>query len=195
VNLGYLLEQNENISTLIVLLLVGSLICFSGYRFVYIVLGMCGLLSGFTSALLVIGAMSNLSIEWIIIIASVFGIIGLLVSIFLFKLGIFILGVIGGISLSIVLTPIMDAPIVVVLFSMLGGIFALILEKPVIIFSTASIGSMLIFLAVLHIIELLDWVRITSDFDPKYFHLISGLVWLGLTVLGSAIQFRYAYSK
>ncbi len=191
----YLLEQKESVGVLFIGLLFGNLICFSGYRFVYILLSASGFFIGLTSAILVLSAIPNLSTEWIIAIAVVFGIIGSGISIFLLKSGIFILGVIGGVSLSIILKPVITNPLAVILFGILGGVSALIVEKPVIIFTTASLGGILIFWSVLHIIELLNWVKITSDFDPTYFHLISGLAWFGLTILGSAIQFRSAYSR
>ncbi len=194
-NLENLLHQKENLGLLVVLLLMGILICFSGYRFLYLILGVSGFLVAFLSAILVFGAIPDISIEWVITIAIVFGMVGVGVSLFLFKSGIFMLGVIGGVSISIILMPIVDTPLAVILFGIIGGICGLIVEKPIIIFSTASLGGILIFWSAIHLAELLNWVRISSDFDPTYFHLISGLTWLGLTILGMAIQFRSAYAK
>lgn len=174
---------------------MGILICFSGYRFIYLILGVSGFLVGLFSAILVFSAIPDVSIEWVITIAVVFGMVGLGISLFLLKSGIFMLGAIGGVSLSIILKPIVDTPLVVILFGITGGVCGLIVEKPIIIFSTASLGGILIFWSAIHLAELLNWVRISSDFEPTYFHLIFGLTWLGLTILGMAIQFRSAYAK
>ncbi|MCX8063681.1 MAG: TMEM198/TM7SF3 family protein [Candidatus Hydrogenedentes bacterium] len=194
-NLEILLQQEGTIGILISILLLGGITCFYGYKLISAVLCVVGFIMGSIPTFLILGSIPNLPWVWIVVFAVFFGFLGAVASLFLFSAGVFLLGVVWGISVSITLQPLLDPPIFMFIFGLLGGISALIIEKPVIILSTASIGGILILWSLLQIGETLHLIEGPPTSYYTNFYFTSFLTWLGFAILGSAIQFKLAYSK
>jgi hypothetical protein len=124
-----------------IVLLVGGLIsCFAGYRVFRIVLGIYGFILG---ALLTSGAMGADS-SWMIAAALLGGVIGALILIAAYFVGVALLGAgVGALATSLLWASFGREPsaIIVILFAIAGALAALALQRYVIIGATAFGGA------------------------------------------------------
>jgi hypothetical protein len=124
-----------------IVLLVGGLIsCFAGYRVFRIVLGIYGFILG---ALLTSGAMGADS-SWMIAAALVGGVIGALILIAAYFVGVALLGAgVGALGTSLLWASFGREPsaVIVILFAIAGALAALALQRYVIIGATAFGGA------------------------------------------------------
>jgi len=183
-----------HLSTIFLVMLLGFLICFTGYRIVYWIIGLCGFCILSSSSFLLLEGYATHLFPLTIALSFFLGILGSLFAIFFYKSGIFLLGVIGGFSFGIVLLPVMNIPIILLISGILGGILSFVIEKIIIVVATSSIGSLIVVWAIVRLLELIGILSITPDFEPSYFRMISMLTWLGLGLLGCAIQYKYSKS-
>ena len=124
-----------------IVLLVGGLIsCFAGYRVFRIVLGIYGFILG---ALLTSGAMGADS-SWMIAAALVGGVVGALILIAAYFVGVALLGAgVGALATSLLWASFGREPsaIIVIVFAIAGALAALALQRYVIIGATAFGGA------------------------------------------------------
>jgi len=186
---------------LILTLLFGILSCFWGYRAFKIVLGVVGFAAGaylgasavafFTGGFGVVAVITGL----------VGGLIGATLVSFVYYVGVFVLGALGG---WVVYTMIAGAAgcgprlILLVIPVLAGGILALFFQKFLIIVSTAFIGSWCIVSG--------GFSLLGSDFGPfdlfcapvRLLRPVGGIntivviCWVALGILGSIFQFRFS---
>ncbi len=183
-----------HVSAILLIILVGLVICFAGYRVVYWIIGLCGFGIVSSGSFLLLGGYATHFFPLTIALSFFLGILGSLFAIFFYRSGIFLLGVVGGFSFGIVLLPVMGNPIILLLSGILGGILSFVIEKIIIVVATASIGSLIVVWAMLRFFELMGILSITPDFEPSYFRMLSMLTWLGLGLLGCAVQYKYSKS-
>ncbi len=176
-------------------MLIGSLICFLGYRLIYLIIGLCGFIVVTSSSFLLLGGYTTHIFPFTIILSLFLGLIGGILAIFFYKSGVFLLGVIGGFSFGIITLPVINTPIILLLLGIAGGFLSLVVEKILIIIATASIGSLVIVWALVRLFEFIDILKITPDFEPSYFQMVCILTWLGLTLIGFAVQYKYSKVK
>jgi hypothetical protein len=125
----------------IVLLVGGVISCFAGYRVFRVVLGIYGFILG---ALFASGAMGTEHTTWMIVAALAGGVVGALILIAAYFVGVALLGAgIGALAASLVWASLGREPgaLVVILFSIVGALAALALQRYVIIGSTAFGGA------------------------------------------------------
>ncbi len=187
-----ILDFPIHVSAIFLIMLVGFLICFSGYRLVHFIIALCGFLIIFSSSFLLLGAYIIHSLTLILIISSLLGLLGGAFAVFLYKSGIFLLGVLGGFSFGVVVLSVMNNSIILILLGITGGILSLFIEKIVIVIATASIGSLVSVWAMVRLFEFSNILSITPDFEPSYFRIVCVLTWLGLGLLGCSVQYKYA---
>jgi hypothetical protein len=124
-----------------IVLLVGGLIsCFAGYRVFRIVLGIYGFILG---ALLTSGAMGTDG-TWMIAAALVGGIVGALILIAAYFVGVALLGAgVGALATSLIWAAFGREPsaVIVIVFAIAGALGALALQRYVIIGATAFGGA------------------------------------------------------
>ena len=124
-----------------IILLAGGLIsCFAGYRVFRIVLGIYGFMLG---ALLTSGAMGTDG-TWMIAAALVGGVVGALILIAAYFVGVALLGAgVGALATSLIWASLGREPsaLVVILFAIAGALAALALQRYVIIGATAFGGA------------------------------------------------------
>ncbi|HOV33093.1 MAG TPA: DUF4203 domain-containing protein [Candidatus Hydrogenedens sp.] len=169
---------------------MGFLSCFFGYSLVYIIIGLCGFFTVAFSSLLSFGFFLIDLTPVVIVVSFVLGLLGVAIAVFFFKLGIFILGVLGGYALGLILLPVINNPLLLFLIGLAGGFLSFIVEKIVIITATAVIGSLVIVWSIVRLIELWGVIAITPEFEPSYIQMLCMLAWFGFTALGSAFQYK-----
>jgi hypothetical protein len=134
---------------IIILLLIGVIYCFFGYKILKFVVGIFGFYSGFL--------LGNFLVNELIIDNSIIRlIVSIIIGIFFTKLflsvkqlGIFMLGAITGYLLcSIILVNLHNQIAVVITSSILSGIIAVIVHEFFIVFTTSIIGALIIGLCV-----------------------------------------------
>src|SRR3982750_4921251 len=143
-----------------ILLLVGGVIsCFAGYRVFRVVLGIYGFILG---ALFASGIAGPENTFWMIVAALAGGIVGALILIAAYFVGVALLGAgIGALAASLVWASFGREPgaVVVILFSIAGALGALALQRYVIVGATAFGGAWTIIVGALA----LSGTKVTVD--------------------------------
>lgn len=182
---------------------MGLLTCFLGYRLLKITLGIMGFIAGATG-----GWALGLSLEpgnsGIALVCAVIGAaIGAVLYFWLFYLGIFLLGASAGV---IVAAALFEAarhqlqPVPLFALAILFGVLALVMQKFMIIVSTAFLGSYLAVAGIFH------WVPGLQNLSPLWFHhappgsvrswgYVALVFWLILGLAGMSFQNRAHRTK
>jgi len=179
-------------STMAVLTIVaGAIECFFGYRIFKITLGIIGFFWGGT---LTVFAGSTVFYNQIILllIGITGGIFGMLAMIWLYFLGVFFLGAMLGLVIgNFIFTAAQIYPfsLVLVIISIGCGILALFVQKYMIIFATALIGSMYMAAG---ITCLLNGGACLTNFEyffkPYALHQNVMMMWFFFSLLGILVQ-------
>ena len=134
---------------------VGLLICFCGYRLLKLTLGIIGFIAGATGAWAVGLSLAPGNDGVALLCALVGGVIGAALCLWLFFLGIFLLGASAG---AVLATALFSAagnqpqPMLLIVFAIVFGVIALVLQKFMIVVSTAFSGSYLVTAGLLHLL-------------------------------------------
>lgn len=180
-----------------VILLAGGLIsCFAGYRVFRVVLGIYGFIIGALFASGIVGPENTL---WMIVAAIGGGIVGALILIAAYFVGVALLGAgIGALVASLIWAALGREPgaIVVILFAVAGALGALALQRYVIIGATAFGGAWTIIVGALALsgtTVAVDasarnnvWLAYPMNPAPGNYWVL--LVWLALGVTGVVVQ-------
>jgi hypothetical protein len=180
-----------------VILLAGGLIsCFAGYRVFRIVLGIYGFIIG---ALFASGIVGPENTVWMIVAAIGGGIVGALILIAAYFVGVALLGAgIGALVASLIWAGLGREPgaIVVILFAVAGALGALALQRYVIIGATAFGGAWTIIVGAIALTGTpvaVDaaarnnvWLAYPMNPAPGNYWVL--LVWLALGVTGVVVQ-------
>ena len=171
---------------------VGTLYCFLGYRTLRFVIGLTGfLLAGGVAGAIAVWLSKGHEIATLISFV-VGGICGAFALFFLYKTGVFILGLLGAaLVANNVLENTGDAwvPLAVMGVGVIGGLIALILEKPVMLVATSVLGAWLLVSAGAFFIEGgedLEIIRETLRSDDTRLIMLGS--WLGLSIIGIISQ-------
>ena len=180
-----------------IILLVGGLIsCFAGYRVFRVVLGIYGFMLG---ALLASNAAGSEHTAWMIGAALGGGVVGALILIAAYFVGVALLGAgIGALATSLIWASLGREPgaLIVILFSIAGALAALALQRYVIIGATAFGGAWTIIVGALALSGsrvAVDaaarnnvWLAYPMNPAPGQYWVL--LVWLALGVAGVFVQ-------
>ena len=179
-------------------LVAGLLTCFWGYRILKITLGITGFIFGIAA-----GSSFGLSVApgndaVALICGLVAGVIGAALCVWLFFLGVFLLGASSGAIVGAAIcsaAAIQPQPIILIVVSIVFGLIALALQKFMIILSTAFGGSYLITAGILHFIT-----GAQTASPPWLSHLQPGSAgllgyaalafWIILGVCGVSVQYH-----
>jgi hypothetical protein len=178
---------------------VGVLICFCGYRILKLTLGIMGFMAaasgGWTLGLS--WAPNNSGIA--LICALIAGLIGAILCIWFFFLGVFLLGASAG---AIVAAALFNAagsqpqPILLIVLAVVFGVLALVMQKFMIIASTAFSGSYLVIVGVLRLLNhvsenSLPWFdRLHQPHPADVLGYVSLAFWIALGLAGMSVQYR-----
>jgi hypothetical protein len=182
-----------NILVGLIVLVLGAVVCFSGYRIFRVVLMLVGFLIGFTLGMAI---MANSGGIGQILVGVVVGLIGAGIFYALYFVGVFLAGVALGAVVGLTLASILGAsgslPTILAIVGMIGGaILAIVLNKLMIVISTAFGGAntMVQGLAII-----LPGVFAASNAGAAATALstsfIGFIVWIVLGVAGVVVQYR-----
>ena len=125
----------------VILLLGGLLACFAGYRIFRIVLGIYGFILGVLLATSIVGTESAM---WTVVASIVGGLIGALILIAAYFVGVALIGAgLGAMAANLIWAAIGGEPhvLAVVVLAIIGALAALALQRYVIIIATAFGGA------------------------------------------------------
>lgn len=176
------------ISGAAIAILIGILFCFFGYRLFKIVLGIAGFIWG---ALLVASVVFGLTHSTLaaVLAGLAGGIVFALLAVFLYYVGVFILGTYLGAAVGIfvlaifgVMTPVW----VILILAILGGVLAVIFQRFMIVLSTAFVGAWAVVFGIFYLIPK------TKGGAYTYIALAA---WIVLGVIGMLVQYRVTARK
>ncbi|MGC9053478.1 MAG: DUF4203 domain-containing protein, partial [Candidatus Hydrogenedens sp.] len=107
-----ILNYPIHMSAILFIIVLGFLMCFTGYRLIYWIIGLLGFGILSSASFLFLGGYMMHFFPLTIALSLLLGIIGSLLAILFYKSGIFLLGMIGGFSFGIILLPVMNNPII-----------------------------------------------------------------------------------
>jgi hypothetical protein len=181
-----------------VILIGGGLVsCFAGYRFFRVVLGIYGFIVGAVIATTITGGDDATRL---ILAAGVGGLIGAIILVLAYFVGVALVGAgLGALSANLIWTQIGSEPhpLVIILFSVVGALVALALQRYVIIVGTAFGGAWGTILGVLAVLGRSSSVEAaartnvwqaypTNPFPGQQRNLF--LAWVVLGILGVITQ-------
>ena len=179
----------------IVLLVGGVISCFAGYRVFRLVLGIYGFILG---ALFASAAMGTEHTVWMIVAALVGGLVGALILIAAYFVGVALLGAgIGALTASLIWAALGREPgaVVVILFSIVGALGALALQRYVIVGATAFGGAWTIIVGALALSGRVAadaasrnsvWLAYPMNPAPGHYWIL--VVWVALGITGAIVQ-------
>lgn len=180
----------------IVLLAGGIISCFAGFRVFRIVLGIYGFILG---ALFASAAMGTEHTAWMIVAALVGGLVGALILIAAYFVGVALLGAgIGALTCSLIWASLGREPgaVIVILFAIAGALVALALQRYVIVGATAFGGAWTIIVGVLALTggraaagaasRNSVWLAYPMNPAPGNYWIL--LVWIALGITGAIVQ-------
>jgi len=187
------------VTTAVIYILTGILSCFFGYRLFKVILGFWGFIIGFILTRFIFAQYVGTNDNTILLIAGlVGGVVGIFLFISLFKVGIFALGAMFGYTLVMMFVSagkLQPDPIILILAAILGGILALLLQRPMIILSTAFGGAFLVVFGVAYflnlpmkLIDLLENPELIQMGNIQLYLLF--ISWLILSFFGASLQFK-----
>jgi hypothetical protein len=186
----------------LVLLAGGVIACFAGYRVFRVVLGIYGFILG---ALFASSAMGTEHTTWMIVAALAGGVVGALILIAAYFVGVALLGAgIGALAASLVWASLGREPgaTIVIVFSIAGALAALALQRYVIVGATAFGGAWTIIVGALALTGnrvAVDaaarnnvWLAYPMNPAPGQYWVL--VVWIALGVAGVIVQLMIAGS-
>jgi hypothetical protein len=182
---------------------VGVLACFWGYRIVKVILGIMGFAGGFVGGWTAAGSLAPGHDVITLVSALLGGVIGGVLCVWLYFLGVFLLGASAGVVVAGAVFAGMGheaQPIFLVVSAVAFGLLALALQKFMIIVSSAFSGSYLIAAGLLHLAYL------GRDTAPLWFHgvqkgwaevmvYVALVFWLVCGAVGARFQYRSGRKK
>ena len=165
----------------------GLIYCFLGYRFLKISIALVGFALAGSCAAVLAGIIAEENQIVMIISAVIGGIAGVFALLFMFKIGIFCLGVLGGYVCAQTVMENINQPWTfwaILGIALAGGIFALLIERPVLKLATAAIGSTILLHCSVFVMKSFD-IHIKDN--HKWIVLIA---WFVITSVGMVVQLR-----
>lgn len=171
---------------------IGTLYCFLGYRTLRFVLGLTGFLMA--------GGVAATLVNWIsqgnqlatLIALFIGGMCGAFALGFLYRTGVFLLGLMGTALIThnvLAAQPDTWIPLAVLGLAVAGGLFALLIERPVILLATAALGAWMVVSGVAYFIvgssELEELPKILESEEQRTIVLAA---WAVLALAGALSQ-------
>ena len=171
---------------------IGTLYCFLGYRTLRFVLGLTGFLMAGGVAATMVNWISQGNQLAVLIALFIGGMCGAFALYFLYRTGVFLLGLMGTALIAhnvLSAQPDTWIPVAVIGVAVLGGLVALLLERPVILLATAALGAWMVVSGVTYFIvgsgELEGLTKVLESEEQRMIMLAS---WAILAVAGALSQ-------
>jgi len=179
---------------------LGILMCFWGYRLLKVMLGVVGAIVGASAGWSFGMGLASANHVVALVCAVVAGLIGAALCVWLFFLGVFLLGAsVGAIAASAFFgtAGTQPNPIIIVVVAVIFGVLALVLQKFMIIVATAFNGSYLVTAALLHLLgggqNSTVWLYPPQAGPLGTRGMVALVFWIVLGVVGVSVQ--YASSR
>ena len=176
-----------------ILIAIGTLYCFLGYRTLKFVIGLTGFLFAGGVAGAYAGWATGGSLLAAMITAVIAGVIGAIAVFFFYRVGVFLLGLLGGAVIArAALGGQSDvaASSIVLATAVFGGLTGLFLERPLMTIATSAIGAWMVINGIAFFVlgngSVESFETALSKGSTQYMLLI---YWLVLTVAGALTQF------
>ncbi len=182
---------------------VGLLTCFLGYRLLKLTLGLMGLVAG-ASAGWALGMSLEPGNNGIALVCAVIGAaIGAVLYLWLFYVGVFLLGASAGAIVAAALcngAGYLPQPIPVLAAALVFGVLALVMQKFMIILSTAFLGSYLVMAGLFRLVPSLQnhsplWFNHAQPGSAGSWGYAALVLWLILGLVGVRFQRRAHRTK
>jgi hypothetical protein len=175
---------------------VGLFNCFFGYRILKATLALTGFVVGAAAGWNAAASLAPGNSTVAVIAAVVLGIIGAVLCVWLFFLGIFLLGAAAGVALAEAVSGgigTQTQPILVLGLALILGIIAVIVQKFIIIFCTAFSGAYLVIAGGFGLLAggqspLPLWLSTQPADATRRFGLVALVLWLVLSIAGVVAQ-------
>ncbi len=186
------LNLDDSNVTYLAMAVVGMIYCFLGYRMLKFTIALTGFLLAGAVAAGLAGIVSASNLPITAIAGIIGGICGAMAFFFIFRAGIFCVGMLGASLAAYAAFTESTAswtPLAVLGIGLVGGMFALLIERPVITVATSTLGAALVVFAAgsmwfgPDLLATLD----TAEFITE--RRIGVGVWFLLTVAGCMAQF------
>jgi hypothetical protein len=193
------LQAGSSQGGLMLLLLAGLLYCFFGYRLFRFVLGMTGFLVGGGLAALLVGWLTHTHPVATVAALFIGGVCGAFALSFLYRVGVFLLGVLGGLVVVYMLLQGRTeswAPWAVLAGAVAGGLLALLTERTLMTLATAAIGAWLtvasFFFLLLH-----TYFKpgLEHGSSQPAVHVGTVALWASLAIVGAGTQLTFHHKK
>lgn len=181
---------------------VGFLYCFLGYRLIKLVLGLTGFLLAGSAAAILVGFLSYGNLIGMGVALCIGGLCGAMALFFLYRTGIFCLGMLGAAVAAYSLLQGREEPWIlwaVAGIGLVGGLLAILVERPVMKLATAAIGAMLMTQAGLALARDRGFLDVAAGAPAEpvagatatspYLGWAVLAAWVFLTLVGAAAQF------
>lgn len=184
--------ENQDVA-LLAALVVGVLYCFLGYRLIKLLIALTGFgLAALPAAMLAAWVSQGNPIA-AAIAGVIGGIAGAVFMFFIYRAGIFCLGLLGAALIAhhlLTATALSWAPWAVLGLGVVGGLLALLIERPVITVATAALGAWILLVTAALLLMRSD-VAESSTVQELTSHasLTILAVWTVLTIAGTTAQF------
>jgi hypothetical protein len=174
-------------------MILGVVQCFFGYRIFKFVLGFTGFILGGLLAGAFAFSMSGQEVVSILA-ALVGGVVGAVMLVPLYFVGVFFVGALLGATLGAALLALADVtpgPVLLLISGVLVGAVALVFQKFLIIASTSFVGSWSVVTGVTHFvsadIDLMNPDLLLPSPDTRIYLIV---LWIGLALAGVLVQYR-----
>lgn len=180
-------------ATMAVAIAVGTLYCFLGYRVFRLTLGLTGFLLAGGAAAGIVAVLTEGHRVYVPVALVLGGIAGAMALVFVYKAGVFSVGMLGGLVAAMHFLP--DRSQGWELWAILGagvavGAAALVLERPLMSLATSAIGSWVLIIGLAYF--LLGRESTPSPEQPVptgEYRLYYFAAWLALSLVGAFFQF------
>jgi hypothetical protein len=194
-----MLPHSYELPAAVLLVLSGALSCFAGYRLFRVVLGIYGFIIGAAFASSMVAASNTVGM---LVAAVLGGLAGAIILVLAYFVGIALIGAgLGALVMHLVWRQIGtgDPPwVAVIVLAILGAIGAMVLQRYVIVVSTAFAGAWMIIVGGMAIAEsraargapatVSADVWILYPFSPGGSELWITVAWIALGLVGTAVQ-------
>ena len=176
---------------------VGLLVCFAGYRLVKLTLALIGFITGASGGWAIGLSLAPNNTTIALVCALVAGVILAILCVWLFFFGVFIVGASAGAVVAAAVFHATGYPVqalLILVVAVVFGLLALVLQKFMIILSTAFSGSYLITAAVAHFVTGIQqvhplWFKPISTTSADKFGYLALALWLVLGLIGARFQY------
>ncbi|MDP7639177.1 MAG: DUF4203 domain-containing protein [Candidatus Hydrogenedentes bacterium] len=175
------------------LVAIGTIYCFLGHRALKLVIGLTGFLVAGAVASALVGLLTDGHLVSVGIGFLVGGIAGAMALLFLYRLGIFLIGFLAVALIAHNVLPVRPeawVPLAVAGSGVVGGVISLVVERPVVILATAAIGSWLLVSVGARFALATEYLaQENSPLNPDQIEWALLIAWSILAVMGAFAQF------